>query len=95
VPAHSARFVLGVMFSKEIFNTAAVVAVTGEPLTRYLPVVPTVPVMVVEATKVPIDTANNVAAPMTCRTQLKHYMGIFSVLNCLNILVPPIWSMEG
>ena len=47
VPAHSSKFVPGVVFSKESFNTAAEVVVTGAPLTRYLPAASTVPVMVV------------------------------------------------
>src|SRR6516165_1201788 len=45
LPAHNARFVPGVMSSNDISNTAAVVVVTGEPLTRYLLAASTVPVM--------------------------------------------------
>src|SRR6516164_6387113 len=46
-PAHSARFVPEVLFSKASFNTACSFVSTGSPVTRYLPLLPTVPVIVI------------------------------------------------
>lgn len=57
VPAHHSRFVPGVWFSNENFNVVVVVAVTGAPVTRYLPLEPTIPVMVVEARAFLVETA--------------------------------------
>jgi hypothetical protein len=79
VPAHSSKFVPGVVFSKESFSTAAEVVVTGAPLTRYLPLASTVPVIVVEAKALPVEATMSAAAPMS-ESNL-----------CLNIFVPPIY----
>jgi hypothetical protein len=61
VPAHNSRFVPDVLFSNESFNTVAVVAVavTGAPVTRYLPLGPTNPVMVVEANAFAVEIAKS------------------------------------
>ena len=49
VPAHNSRLVPDVLFSNESFNTVTAVVVTGAPVTKYLPLGPTVPVMMVTA----------------------------------------------
>src|SRR5271166_7107341 len=49
VPATRLRLVLDVLFSNDNFRTAGVVALTGIPVTRYFPLVPTVPVIVIMA----------------------------------------------
>src|SRR5215467_13588130 len=47
VPANKARLVPDVLFSNTIFRTALAVVSTGIPVTRYFPLLPTVPVMVI------------------------------------------------
>src|SRR5208282_1519601 len=47
VPANRARFVPDVLFSKAILRTALAVVSTGMPVTRYFPLLPTVPVIVI------------------------------------------------
>ena|ERR1700733_11697820 len=78
VPAHSSKFVPAVVFSKDSFNTAAVVVATGEPVTRYLPVVPTVPVMVVEASALPSEAAKSAADGK----RPNNFLNIFILLFC-------------
>jgi hypothetical protein len=59
VPAHNSRLVPDVLFSNASVNTFAVVVVTGAPETRYLPLGPTVPVIVVEAKAFLVGTAKS------------------------------------
>src|SRR6516165_8953455 len=47
VPANRARLLPAVLFSNAIFRTALAVVSTGMPVTRYFPLLPTVPVMVI------------------------------------------------
>ena len=47
VPAHNSRLAPLVLFSKVIFRRAEVVVSTGIPVTRYFPLLPTVPVIVI------------------------------------------------
>ena len=49
VPAIRAKFVPEVLFSNEIFKTAFVFVLMGIALTKYFPLAPTVPVMVITA----------------------------------------------
>lgn len=68
VPAHNAKFVPAVVVWKESFSTAAVVVVTGAPVTRYLPELPTVPVIVVAARALP--TKQSTAPPRQVLAQI-------------------------
>src|SRR5579872_5323532 len=72
VPAHNSRLVPGVWFSNESFKIVTAVVVTGAPVTRYLPLVPTVPVMVVAPKAFPAEAATRpeptIRSPTAART---------------------------
>src|SRR5215467_13944273 len=77
VPAHRAKFVPAVSFPNEIFNTAAVVVVTGAPVTKNFPVAPTVPTIVVAAKVLPAEAAKSASTPAIDHNHLR-FRGQFS-----------------
>jgi hypothetical protein len=85
VPAHNSRFVPGVWFSNESFNIVVVVVVTGAPVTRYLPLVPTVPVMVVEARALPVETAKIPNPTIKIPSNARKLTASFLERSCWNI----------
>jgi len=67
VPAHNTRLVPAVWFPNDSFRRP-VVALTGAPVTRYLPLIPTVPVIVVTAKACFAVTASNAKVTRTIPT---------------------------
>jgi hypothetical protein len=79
------------LFSNEIFNMVTVVVVTGAPVTRYLPVEPTAPVMVVAANAFLVEAAKSphptIASPSNGRMFLER--------SSWNIFLSPCVVVEG
>src|SRR6516225_2462750 len=70
VPAQSSRLVPGESFSNEIFSTELALVDTGAPVTRYLPLASTTPVMVVEAKILPLPMPTSVAMVTSFQSRL-------------------------